>query len=119
VLSCVPYDDCTVEKIFIKEEEVDYNYLFTYKKNYDMHEHTYHNFYIYVKKEIQAHENFLLFLYGVCVPKSQSITQKLRNHGPYHAINYLKLIANYTGIIKGNDYSVYKSVFKQLNLLLC
>lgn len=119
VLSCVPYDDCTVEKVFIEEEEVDYDYLFKYKKNYDMYRHTYHNFYIHIKENIQAYENFLLFLYGVCIPKSQSITRKLRNHGPYHSINFLKLIINYTGIINGNNYCVYKSVLKQVNLLLC
>jgi hypothetical protein len=119
VLSCAPHDNYLVEKTISEYISEDYDdNLRIHLKYYNDHlrEHTYHNIYIHIKENIKTHENFLIFLHGVCVPRSQTILQK---HGYFHSIDFLKLIAKFTGFINVNDYHVYKSVFKQISLLLC
>jgi len=114
VLSCVPYDDCTscVPFDYCTVEKDEYSFYNMYIDCMTNHR----NIYYHIQETIQSHDNFLLFLNGVCVPRSQSIIIKLRNHGPHHSIKFLKLIGEFTGFIYDNDYRIYKNVFSYVNL---
>jgi len=119
VLSCALYDNCLIEKTFDGYYNEDYYDNLREQLEYNddhIRNHTYHNIYIHIKENIKTHESFLIFLYGVCVPRTQTVLQK---HGYFHSIDFLKLIAKFTGFINVNDYRVYKSVFRQISLLLC
>jgi hypothetical protein len=118
VLTCVPYDDSNVEKLYGRDDNDIYNVYEDnpgdfpgYLTNHGMWDHTYEYVYIHINENIQTYENFLVFLHGVSASRSQSITRKLKTHGPHHSINYLNLIAKFTGVIHSNDYYVYKNVF--------
>jgi hypothetical protein len=118
VLSCVPYDNCLVEKNYDLELDNEQDYYenhYGHLKNYDQTKHTYDYVYIHIKDNILSHENFLLFLNSVCIPKLRCVSRKLTKHGYYHSIKILKLIADFTGIIYANDYCVYKRVLVILN----
>lgn len=114
VLSCVPYDGCTVEKDYYFVDEFGNHHLIGGLSNYNLNDHTYDYVYIHIKESIQTYENFLLFLHGVSAPRSESITRKLKTHGPYHSINNLRLIGKFAGVIHSNDYIIYKSVFSKV-----
>jgi hypothetical protein len=112
VLSHVPPDNCTVEKIKHKYYHVNYG---EYSEIYETSKHTCYNLYDYLKENIQIHESFLVFIYGILIPRSQSILHK---YDYFHSIHFLKLIVDFTGMIYGNDYRIYKSVFDQVHLYL-
>ena len=78
--------------------------------------YNYNNIYVHIQETIHTYENFLVFLQGVCISRSKSITQKLKNHGPHHYIKFLKLIGDFTGIVYRNDYNVYKNVSRKIIL---
>ena len=114
VKTFIPHDNCILEK-FINcnpPDEEDPEYELYYNNMWG--DNTYYKFYDHIKENIQKYENFLVFMYGVCIPRPHSILNK---YDFFHSIYFLKSIADFTGIIiSDNDYHIYKSVSQMLDL---
>jgi hypothetical protein len=82
--------------------------------NRDMEEH-FHNIYDHIKLIVGKHDSFLLLIYGISITSKddkQCALQILKKNGKYHLINILKLIADFSGILYGEEFSKYRDVSK-------